>query len=56
MSGKPASACFLQPPTWEAEYRHFKQLCATGGNNIDNDIWINDALADLSRLALKGTQ
>jgi scyllo-inositol 2-dehydrogenase (NADP+) len=43
-------------PTWEAEYRHFKQLCTTGGNNIGNDIWINDALAGLSRLALAGAQ
>jgi len=39
-------------PTWEIEYRHFKQLCMTGGSNIDNDIWINEVLADLSRLAL----
>jgi scyllo-inositol 2-dehydrogenase (NADP+) len=39
-------------PTWEIEYQHFKRLCLTGGSNIDNDIWINDVLADLSRLAL----
>ncbi|HTF15418.1 MAG TPA: Gfo/Idh/MocA family oxidoreductase [Burkholderiales bacterium] len=43
-------------PTWEIEYKYFKRLCMTGGNNIDNDVWINDVLADLSRLALKGVQ
>jgi scyllo-inositol 2-dehydrogenase (NADP+) len=38
----------VQPdPTWEIEYRHFKGLCETGGSNVDNDIWINDALAGL---------
>src|SRR5437762_1726906 len=37
-------------PTWETEYRHFKQLCATGESNVDNDIWINGVLADISRL------
>ena len=36
-------------PTWEAEYRHFKALCEQGASNIDNDIWINDVLAGLSR-------
>jgi predicted dehydrogenase len=43
-------------PTWEIEYRYFKQLCTTGGNNIDNDIWINDVLTGLSRRALEGMQ
>lgn len=58
-SGRPDEepVTLEQPdPTWGAEYRHFKQLCATGGSNIDNDIWINDTLAGLSRLALEGTQ
>jgi predicted dehydrogenase len=58
-SGRPVEEPILleQPdPTWEIEYQHFKRLCASGGGNIDNDIWINDVLADLSRLALKGTQ
>ncbi|MBL8834915.1 MAG: Gfo/Idh/MocA family oxidoreductase [Alphaproteobacteria bacterium] len=33
-------------PTWDAEYRHFKALCAAGGpGNLDNDIWIGAALA-----------
>jgi predicted dehydrogenase len=43
-------------PTWEIEYAHFKQLCVTGESNIDNDIWINDVLAGLSRLALESPQ
>jgi predicted dehydrogenase len=34
-------------PTWELEYRHFKELCATGQGNIDNDIWINEVLGSL---------
>ena len=35
-------------PTWLAEYQHFKNLCAKGGNNLENDIWINDTLEKLS--------
>lgn len=56
-SGRPdeESATLVQPdPTWEIEYRHFKNLCASGESNIDNDIWINEALASLSREALGG--
>jgi predicted dehydrogenase len=56
-SGRPdeESITLVQPdPTWEAEYRHFKNLCQTGVSNIGNDIWINDVLADLSRQALGG--
>jgi predicted dehydrogenase len=41
-------------PTWVAEYEHFKQLCARGESNIENDIWVNGSLADLSRQALEG--
>jgi len=56
-SGRPdeESVTLVQPdPTWEAEYRHFKNLCETGVSNIANDIWINDVLADLSRQVLGG--
>jgi scyllo-inositol 2-dehydrogenase (NADP+) len=36
-------------PTWAAEYAHFKALCASGGpSNIDNDIWIQSRLDELS--------
>lgn len=34
-------------PTWTLEYEHFKKLCITGGNNINNDIWINETLTKL---------
>jgi len=58
-SGRPdeESITLLQPdPTWELEYQHFKRLCARGESNIDNDIWINGVLNDLSRYALGTTQ
>ncbi len=54
-SGRPAeeSVTLVQPdPTWELEYRHFKQLCAGGKSNIENDIWINTVLNDLTRRSL----
>jgi predicted dehydrogenase len=35
-------------PTWELEYAHFKQLCRTGGTNLDNDRWIGAVLIDLA--------
>src|SRR5258708_22007878 len=31
-------------PTWEIEYRYFKQLCTTGGGKIAKDIGIKHAL------------
>ncbi len=49
-SGRPAeeTETLEQPdPTWAIEYAHFKRLCETGGNNIANDIWINDTLRGL---------
>ena len=51
-SGRPAEDTVTleqADPTWALEYAHFKQLCATGANNIANDIWINDTLASLYR-------
>ena len=54
-SGRPEEdvVTLEQPdPTWAIEYEHFKKLCERGGNNIANDIWINDTLAALSREAL----
>ena len=56
-SGRPDEDCVTlvqADPTWALEYEHFKKLCARGESNIDNDIWINDTLADLSRQALGG--
>lgn len=49
-SGRPDedSVTLVQPdPTWELEYRHFKELCAMGQGNIENDIWINEVLGGL---------
>jgi predicted dehydrogenase len=54
-SGRPdeESVTLVQPdPTWELEYRYFKQLCGEGESNIENDIWINSVLDDLSRRAV----
>lgn len=52
-SGRPDiedSVTLEQPdPTWEAEYAHFKALCAAGGpSNTENDIWIQSRLDELS--------
>ena len=35
-------------PTWELEYQHFKDLCRTGGTNIENDRWINSVLEEIA--------
>lgn len=58
-SGRPdeESVTLVQPdPTWALEYQHFKALCAGGKSNIDNDIWINTVLNDLTRRSLKATR
>lgn len=54
-SGRPdeESVTLVQSdPTWELEYQHFKRLCIEGGDNIDNDRWINSILNDLTQQAL----
>ena len=38
----------MKDPTWALEYEYFKELCATGASNIDNDIWINATLKKLA--------
>ena len=43
-------------PTWMAEYEHWKGLCRTGETNLDNDVWINDRLNDLTASALAGVR
>lgn len=51
-SGKPPERAVTleqRDPTWDAEYRYFKELCRTGGTNIDNDCWINATLSMLRR-------
>jgi scyllo-inositol 2-dehydrogenase (NADP+) len=36
-------------PTWDLEYDHFINLCQNnGGHNLENDIWINRTLRNLS--------
>ena len=54
-SGRPDEAVetLTQPdPTWAFEYAHFKSLCenpeAAGFGNLENDLWIQAALAKLS--------
>jgi scyllo-inositol 2-dehydrogenase (NADP+) len=50
-SGRPdeESITLVQPdPTWELEYEHFKTICREGSGNIENDIWINRTLGNLS--------
>ena len=57
-SGRPHEdvVTLEQPdPTWALEYAHFKRLCASGSSNIENDLWINDVLNDLTRRSLAGT-
>jgi predicted dehydrogenase len=54
-SGRPdeESVTLVQAdPTWELEYQHFKHLCTSGQSNINNDIWINTVLNDLTQRSL----
>jgi scyllo-inositol 2-dehydrogenase (NADP+) len=41
-------------PTWALEYEYFKELCRTGGTNIDNDISISAILQTLAHAVRKG--
>ena len=57
-SGRPdeESITLVQSdPTWSVEYEHFKKLCESSVSNIDNDIWINTTLGDLSKELILGT-
>ncbi|MGQ0677497.1 MAG: hypothetical protein ACT4N4_15615, partial [Rhodospirillales bacterium] len=56
-SGRPDedSVTLVQAdPTWALEYEHFKELCRTGGTNIDTDLWINRVLNKLAAEAGAG--
>ena len=58
-SGRPdeESVTLVQAdPTWELEYQYFKHLCASGQSNINNDIWINTVLNDLTQRSLEATK
>lgn len=51
-SGRPSEetqTLTCNDPTWEQEYRHFRQLCEIGGSNLDNDLWIGAALNAVSQ-------
>ena len=46
-SGRPTEEIHrieYSDPTWAAEYMHFKNLCASPSNNLENDIWINNII------------
>jgi predicted dehydrogenase len=50
-SGRPdeEAVTLVQPdPTWALEYAHFRELCRSGGDNLDGDVRINDWLAYLT--------
>jgi len=41
-------------PTWQAEYLHFKRLCASGARtDLGNDLWLNRVLRTLGETALE---
>ena len=43
-------------PTWALEYDHFKGLCKTGRGNLENDIWINNVLQQLTHDIVEGVK
>jgi scyllo-inositol 2-dehydrogenase (NADP+) len=56
-SGRPSEevqTIEMPDPTWALEYEYFKNLCRTGGTNIENDIWINASLTKLAQAVGKG--
>ncbi len=58
-SGRPpeeSQTIVATDPTWAAEYEHFKQLCQSGGTNIENDLWINDVLNGLATDLRQGAE
>ena len=49
-SGKPTEECTTlehPDPTWALEYEYFKAMCRNPQTNLENDVWINDAMNDL---------
>jgi predicted dehydrogenase len=59
-SGRPPeeSVTLVQDdPTWEVEYRHFKQLCASGAKtDLSSDLWLHHVLSQLGESAMKGSK
>ena len=56
-SGRPPEqqVTFVQDdPTWELEYAHFKEQCASGARtDLSNDLWLNRLLRELGVAAVK---
>jgi scyllo-inositol 2-dehydrogenase (NADP+) len=56
-SGRPperSATLVHDDPTWQAEYAHFKRLCAAGARtSLANDLWLHQVLARLGHDALK---
>ena len=46
--GEEVQTLECDDPTWELEYAHFKEMCESGGTNLENDLWIDSVLAGLS--------
>ena len=56
-SGRPEEENYAiesPDPTWQAEYRHFKEECSRGSSNIENDIRINSVLNHLEQAVETG--
>ena len=55
-SGKPKEEVWTvecPDPTWALEYDHFKRLCASGGTNLEHDVWISGVLNGLARSGME---
>ena len=52
-SGRPPESnitLIKEDPTWESEYKHFKQLVASGATtNLSNDLWLHKNLQKLGK-------
>lgn len=52
-SGRPAETVETleqADPTWQLEWEHFLGLCSSGGDNLENDLWIGDKIGELAEL------
>lgn len=50
-SGKPEESLVTldqSDPTWQAEHDHFLELCRRSGSNLENDLWIQARLEELT--------
>jgi predicted dehydrogenase len=54
-SGRPdeeAQTLVCADPTWAIEYDHFKSLCQSPTTNIQNDLWIQSKLQELTAVVV----